>query len=163
MQLGDYAHKQLAFDFTGPINAERTLLYRVVGAGARQRHAGRSRRTKRDSSSRRRSRGVRAARTSLTAFAEYQRDESDNNVGFFPWEGMMLPAPNGRIPVDTFIGEPAWDTYGGHRTRVGYQLTRTLTPAWTLAHSVRVRQRRRPPAAACTRTSGRGCSTTADR
>jgi iron complex outermembrane recepter protein len=76
-------------------------------------------------------------KTGLTMYAHYQRDESDNNVGFFPWEGTLLTAPNGQIPVDTFIGEPDWDTYGGDRTRVGYQFSRQLTAAWKLRHSVR--------------------------
>jgi iron complex outermembrane receptor protein len=136
VQLGAYAHKQLAFDFTGPANAERTLLYRVVGlvrdSGTQVDHADEARQLVSSSFAWRPNR-----LTSLTAFAEFQHDESDNNVGFFPWEGMLLPAPNGRIPVDTFIGEPAWDTYGGHRTRVGYQFTRTLTPTWTLSHNFR--------------------------
>lgn len=136
VQLGAYAHKQLAFDFTGPINPDRTLLYRVVGvvrdSGTQVDHADEARQLVASSLTWRPSRA-----TTFTAFAELQHDESDNNVGFFPWEGMILPAPNGRIPVDTFIGEPAWDTYGGHRTRAGYQLARTLTPAWTLSHSFR--------------------------
>jgi iron complex outermembrane receptor protein len=136
VQLGAFAQKQLAVDFTGPIDATRTLLYRVVGlvrdSGTQVDHTGDSRQLVSSSLTWRPNRA-----TSLTAFAEYQRDESDNNVGFFPWEGMLLPAPHGQIPVDTFIGEPAWDTYGGNRTRVGYQATRTLTPAWTVSHSVR--------------------------
>ena len=49
-----------------------------------------------------------------------------------PSVGTRLPAPNGRIPDDTFIGEPEWDSYGGHRTRLGYQFERQLNAAWNL-------------------------------
>jgi iron complex outermembrane receptor protein len=137
VQLGAFAHKQLAVDLTGPVNAQRTLLYRVVGlvrdSDTQVDYTSESRQLLSASFSWRPGRV-----TNLTVFGEYQRDESDNNVGFFPWQGMLLAAPNGRIPVETFIGEPAWDSYGGRRARGGYHLTHALSPRWTLAHNVRV-------------------------
>jgi iron complex outermembrane receptor protein len=137
VQLGADAHKQLAVDFTGPLNRQRTLLYRdfclVRDSDTQVDHTSESRQLLSASLGWRPNRA-----TSLTVFTEYQHDESDNNVGFFPWEGMLLAAPQGRIPVETFIGEPVWDSYGGHRARGGYQFTHALTPRWTLSHNARV-------------------------
>lgn len=136
LQVGNYAHKQLAADFTGPLNARGTWLYRVVllarDSGTQVHHADDERQYVAPSIAWRPD-----AATQLTLYGHYQRDESDNNVGFFPWDGMLLPAPNGRIPVETFIGEPDWDSYGGQRTRLGYQFTRRLSPRWIVRHNVR--------------------------
>ena len=136
VQLGNHNHKQLATDLTGPLNAEGTLLYRVVALGKNSdtqvEHAFDEREFLAPSLTWRPGEG-----TSLTVYAEYQRDESGNIQGFFPWSGTLLPAPNGPIPYDTFVGEPDWDTYGGRRYRMGYDLEQRLTEVWTLRHRLR--------------------------
>lgn len=136
LQAGSYDHKQVALDFTGPLNAAGSLLYRLVAlgmdSGTQVDHADEERQYFAPSMT-----WLPGEATSLTVFAEYQNDESNNNVGFFPWQGMILPAPNGRIPVDTFIGEPQWDTYGGERMRIGYQFERELSGNWSLRHDLR--------------------------
>ena len=75
--------------------------------------------------------------TSFTLLTEYQHDWSNNTTGFFPWSGMILPAPNGPIPDDTFIGEPEWDKYEGTRHRVGYAFDHKINDTWSLSHNVR--------------------------
>jgi len=136
VQLGNYDQKQIAADLTGPLTSDGRLQYRLVtlfrDAGTQVDLADEERQYIAPSITWQPRRA-----TSLTVFGQYQRDESDNNVGFFAWEGMLLPAPNGRIPVNTFIGEPEWDSYGGHRTRVGYQFEHQLTNAWTVRHNFR--------------------------
>jgi iron complex outermembrane receptor protein len=136
VQFGNYNHKQVHADLTGPMNAEGTLLYRLVALVKRSDtqvdHAFDERDLFAPSLTWRPD-----AATSLTLFAEYQRDESGNLNAFFPAAGTLLPAPNGPIPMDTFIGEPDWDTYGGDRLRFGWQFERRLGDAWTLRHSLR--------------------------
>ncbi|MPY87578.1 MAG: TonB-dependent siderophore receptor [Luteitalea sp.] len=136
VQLGNHAHKQLALDFTGPLNANGSLLYRLVAvgkdSGTQVNYADEERQFVAPSLTWRPS-----ATTFVNLYGQYQRDESNNTVGFFPWEGTLLPASNGRIPDDTFIGEPDWDTYGGDRTRLGYQFDHQLNDTWSIRHNLR--------------------------
>jgi iron complex outermembrane receptor protein len=136
LQLGSDDHKQVQADLTGPIDAEGKLLYRLVAlgksSGTQVDHAFDDRELLAPSLTWRPNAG-----TLLTVFAQYQRDESGNLNAFFPASGTLLPAPNGPIPMETFIGEPDWDTYGGKRWSLGWHLEQRLGEDWTLRHSLR--------------------------
>lgn len=136
LQAGNNAHKQVSLDLTGPLDAEGTLLYRVVAlakdSDTQVRHADEERQFVAPSLTWRPGKDA-----SLTVYAEYQRDRSRNTEGFFPVEGTLRPGPHGYIPMDTFISEPDWDVYGGTRTRVGYQAEFHLGDAWTLRQDLR--------------------------
>lgn len=136
VQYGSDDHKQIALDSTGPANASGTVLYRVVALfkdaqthvdfTEEKRHFVAPSLTWQPNED-----------TRFTLLAEYQYDWSNNTTGFFPWVGMILPAPNGLIPDTTFINEPDWDKYEGTRYRVGYQFERRLNDTWTLFHNAR--------------------------
>ncbi len=96
-----------------------------------------------------------AAGTSITLFAEYQKDQSKNVNAFFPIEGMLVPAPNGFIPMDTFIGEPDWDRYGGERVRLAYEVRHELNDGVDRASRFSARPRRRQLAHDVRRVVGR--------
>ncbi|PZN34918.1 MAG: TonB-dependent siderophore receptor [Proteobacteria bacterium] len=136
LQFGNRDHKQVGVDFGGRVSADDTLLYRFVALGrdsdTQVDHAFEERLLVAPSLT-----WQPTASTALTLYGEYQEDESANIAGFFPWAGTLLPAPNGPIPTNTFIGEPDWDTYGGERMRLGYQFERRLGEAWTLRHDFR--------------------------
>jgi iron complex outermembrane receptor protein len=136
VQLGNDKHKQASADLTGPLNADGSLLYRLVAlekdSGTQVQHADDKRTFVAPSLTWKPRSG-----TSLTVYAEYQKDTSGNTNGFFPIEGTLTAAPNGFIPVDTFVGEPAWDRYGGERKRVGYEFEQQLGDQWTLRHRLR--------------------------
>jgi iron complex outermembrane receptor protein len=135
-QLGNREYKEVGLDFTGPLDAEGTLLYRLVALGkdteTQVRFADEERQLVSPSLT-----WLADANTTVTAYGQYQRDRSKNNVGFFPWAGTLLPAPNGRISDDVFIGEPEWDSYGGRRLRAGYQVERRIGRTWSLRHNLR--------------------------
>jgi iron complex outermembrane recepter protein len=136
VQFGNHQHKQVAADLTGPLGTSQALLYRVVAlvrdSDTQVDHAFDEREFFASSLAWRLSDA-----TTLTVFAECQRDESGNTEGFFPWEGTLYRAPNGYIPMNTFVGEPAWDTYGGERLRLGYHFEHRLDDRWTLRHNLR--------------------------
>jgi iron complex outermembrane receptor protein len=136
VQVGNDSHKQIALDLTGPLNAEGTLLYRLVAlgkdSGTQVDHADDKRTFIAPSLTWKPN-----ADTTLTAYAEYQKDETGNTNGFFPIVGTLRSAPNGKIPYDTFISEPDWDYYGGTRKRVGYEFEQKLGDNWTLRHHLR--------------------------
>ena len=136
VQVGNDDHRQIGVDFTGPANADGSLLYRVVGlgrdSGTQVDHADEQRTFIAPSLTWKPVEG-----TTLTAYAEYQKDESKNTNAFFPIVGTLTAAPNGKIPHDTFIGEPDWDYYGGTRKRLGYEFEQQLGERWTLRHHLR--------------------------
>ncbi|CBL46104.1 Putative ferrisiderophore receptor [gamma proteobacterium HdN1] len=143
LEAGNHDHKQLSLDSTGPLNQDNTLLYRIVAlgkdSGTQIRHASEERSYFAPSLTWRPS-----SRTELTAYAQYQEDESNNTNAFLPWAGTLYPNPQylaagrpGYAPSHLFIGEPAWDTYGGTRHRAGYQIEQGLGERLTLRHSLR--------------------------
>lgn len=136
MQVGNDSHTQIAVDLTGPLNSDGTLLYRLVAlgkdSGTQVDHADDKRTFIAPSLTWKPTDG-----TTLTAYAEYQKDETGNTNGFFPIVGTLTSAPNGKIPYNTFISEPDWDYYGGTRKRVGYEFEQKLGDSWTLRHHLR--------------------------
>lgn len=136
VRLGNHAHKELQADLTGPLNEDRSLLYRLVAvgrdSGTQVRHAD----DKRSFLAPSLTWAPRAGHT-LTVYAEYQEDRSGNTNAFLPRAGTLEEAPNGPIPSDLFIGEPAWDRYGGTRKRAGYSAAHELGDGWRLRHQVR--------------------------
>lgn len=138
VQVGNRDHKQIAADLGGALDADGTLLYRLVllgkDADTQVDHAGDERRLVAPSLT-----WQPGDDTRVTVYAQYQYDESQNVTGFFPWAGTLLPAPYGlpRIPIDTFIGEPAWDEYVVRRQRYGYQFEHKLGEQWTLRQQTR--------------------------
>lgn len=136
LQLGNDDRKQIAADLTDALNGDGSLSYRLVAlrkdSGTQVQHAYDERTFVAPSLT-----WQPSAATRFTAYAEYQKDRSGNTNGFFPIAGTLRDAPNGKIPYDTFIGEPDWDRYGGTRKRLGYQLEQQLGADWTLRHDLR--------------------------
>lgn len=136
VQVGNNDHRQLSVDATGPLTEDGSLLYRVVAlgkdSGTQVDHADEKRTFVAPSLTWKPNDD-----TTATVYAEYQKDESGNTNAFFPIVGTLVDAPNGRIPYDTFIGEPDWDYYGGTRKRVGYEIEQRLGDDWTLRHHLR--------------------------
>lgn len=136
VQGGNFSLREIGADFTGPLNENGTLLYRAVGlfseSDTQINLADQERRFFAPSFT-----WLPSEATSLTLFGEYQKDRSMNTNAFLPWVGTILPAPNGPVPTNLFIGEPDWDTYGGTRKRIGYAFEQRIGDNWTLRHQLR--------------------------
>lgn len=134
--VGNYDRREIRTDFTGPLNEEGSLLYRLVALG---------RETDTQVNFADEERVLVAPsltwrfndRGSATLYGEYQYDRSKNTNAFLGLDGTLRPAPNGPIPMDLFIGEPDWDRYGGTRWRGGYSVDFQLNDAWQLRHNLR--------------------------
>lgn len=136
LQFGSFGRKQLQADLTGPLTEDGRWLYRLVAVG-------------RDSDTQvdhvRDDRMLVApsltwrpdARTSLTLQALWQEDKSGSTAQFFPWSGMVTPNPNGRIPTDTFIGEPGVDRYDSQRRSLGWLFEHRFDNDWTVRQNLR--------------------------
>jgi len=120
VQIGSWGRKQAQADLTGPLSADGQWLYRLVALGrnadTQVDHVPDDRALLAPTLTWRPS-GV----TSLTLQGLWQKDRSGSTNQFFPWEGVLLPNPNGKIPDSRFIGEPGFDRYDSERKSFGWQ------------------------------------------
>jgi iron complex outermembrane receptor protein len=136
LQLGSFDRKQLQADLTGPLTADGQWLYRLVALG-------------RDANTQvdfvRDDRSLIAPSltwrpspmTSLTLQALWQRDRTGSTSQFFPWEGVILPNPNGPLPDHRFIGEPSYDRYDTDRATFGWLFEHRFNEQWVVRQNVR--------------------------
>ncbi|ANQ86161.1 putative TonB-dependent receptor [Azoarcus olearius] len=138
LQYGSFDRKQLAVDVTGPLNEDRTLLYRVVAIG-------------RDSDTQVKKveddRYVLApsltwrpdSTLEWTVLANVQKDETGSTTQFLPHAGTVLPAPGGlgRIPVDVFMSEPGFDEYNTEQKSLTSLFTYRPNDTWTFRQNLR--------------------------
>lgn len=136
VQLGDHSRRQVAGDFTGPLNADGTLLYRVTGL---------VRDAELSSAPLPNDRIFLApsltwnpsSDTSLTLLSEYLRVRTGSVWNSYPALGTLLSNPNGKIPVGTFIGERDFNRYNQDQWMAGYLLEHRLDAVWTLRQNAR--------------------------
>lgn len=136
VQLGSYDRKQIAADLTGPLDAQGTLLYRLVAL-------------KRDGNTQVDFVNDDAlllmpsltwrpnASTSVTVQFIHQENDTKVSAQFLPSKGTIAPAPLGRIPSSRFVGEPGWDRYEMRKDELGVFLDHRLSEGWKLAAAAR--------------------------
>lgn len=136
LQGGSFERVQARADLTGPLSADGRWLYRVV---ALARGSG----TQVDAVPDDRSLFAPALtwrpddRTTVTLLLRWQDDHSGSTLQFLPWSGTGAPNPNGRIPTDTFLGEPGFDRYDSQRATAGWLFERAIGHRWRLRQNVR--------------------------
>ncbi|MFS2034382.1 TonB-dependent siderophore receptor [Polaromonas sp. CT11-55] len=136
VQYGSYGRKQLQVDLTGPLTQDGEWLYRLVALK-------RSSDTQVDFVPDDRSLVAPSltwrpsAATSLTLQVLWQKDKSGSTSQFFPWEGTLLPNPNGRLPTNRFIGEPG-DYYNSERKTFGWLFEHKFNDGWTVRQNFRI-------------------------
>lgn len=136
LSLGSYQKKQLTADFTGPLNDDGTVLYRLVGLA-------RDGKTELDHSYDRRYMLAPSltwqpnADTSLTVLSLLQRADVRSVAGFLPAQGTLLPNPHGRISRSFYAGEPDFDRYRKDMRSIGYLFAHRWSPDLTLRQNVR--------------------------
>lgn len=136
LQIGSHQRGQLAFDIGGPVNSDKTILYRIVGLG-------RAADTQVDFTREERiyfapSLTFRPdAATSLTLLTSYQRDPETGFYGFIPAVGTVLPSRNGRIRSSFFPGEPAFEGYSRNSLAIGYTFEHRFNDVFTFRQNAR--------------------------
>lgn len=139
LQLGSHSRRQLAADFTGPLNADQTLLYRLVALGRKSNtqvdyvnddalvlmpslqwrpHAD----------------------TRVNASFVHQQNDTKVSSQFLPYQGTLGAAPLGTIPSNRFAGEPNWDRYEMRKNELSLTWDQQLAPAWKLVGALRKTQ-----------------------
>lgn len=110
-EIGSFDRQQIAADFTGALDGDETLLYRLIGvhrdSGTQIDFVNDDTLVIAPSLTWRPTPG-----TTITLLGNYQENEGAAGAQFLPVQGTLLPAPNGRfIDNDVFLGEPGFDRY----------------------------------------------------
>ncbi|MGC7404052.1 TonB-dependent siderophore receptor [Pandoraea pneumonica] len=136
LQIGNHNTYQAGFDLSGPVNADGTVLYRVVGL---------ARDAKTQVSAIKDERLAIAPSitfkpdrdTSFTLLGGYQRDPAGGLFNPVPASGTLFANPNGRLGPDQYFGDPNRD--GMQRTQYwfGYQFAKQLNDTWRISQNAR--------------------------
>ncbi|MDZ7855900.1 TonB-dependent siderophore receptor [Sphaerotilus sp.] len=136
LQVGNYDHKQIAVDLTGPLGDDQNLLYRFIALGKDSNYSVDHAKNNRTFVAPSLTWKILSA-TQLTLYSEYQKDDSGTTISYLPYQGTIQSAPHGRISPSLFTSEPSWDRNGGERTRFGYEFSHEFSPNWKLRHNLR--------------------------
>ncbi|MBC1225152.1 TonB-dependent siderophore receptor [Nostoc sp. UCD121] len=124
-----------SIDFTGPLNNDRTFLYRLNASVSttdtfidffeRERYFIAPSFT-----------WLMGKNTELTLEAEYSDQKQPNDRGL-PAVGTVLPNPNGKLPINRFIGEPFDEIDKNNRQslRIGYNFDHRFNEDWQLRNN----------------------------
>jgi iron complex outermembrane receptor protein len=137
VQAGSYDHLQASGAVTGPLDAERTLLFRLGSVYQ-------------DSSSivalapDNRRLMVQPSLTwqpndrfSVTLLSHFQDDDMGVDQQFLPEIGTALPNPNGQLPRSTYVSDPGYDLFKRDEYHVGYVLDFRVSDRLELHQAVR--------------------------
>ena len=136
VQFGSWGRKQIQADLTGALTADGDWSYRLVAlqrkADTQVDYVPDDRTLVMPSLTWRPS-----AATSLTLQGLYQKDKTGSTSQFLPWQGTILPNPNGKLPVSRFIGEPG-DGYDTERKTFGWLFEHQFNDNWTFRQNFRM-------------------------
>ncbi|WP_231949390.1 TonB-dependent siderophore receptor [Herminiimonas arsenitoxidans] len=136
VQLGDNSRRQVAGDFSGVLDEQGKVLYRVTGL---------VRDAKLEASGLPNDRAYIApsltwrpsSDTTLTVLSHYLRIRDGSSYGSFPEVGTLLPNPNGKFSPKTYVGEPGFDHFNQNQWMLGYLLEHKLNDTWTVRQNAR--------------------------
>jgi iron complex outermembrane recepter protein len=132
--LGNFDLYSGRADLTGPLNADKTLLYRLNVSAQESNTYVDFVDNDRYSVAPTLSWQI-TPQTKLTFAAEYLDFQQINNI-YLPARGTILPNPNGQLPINRFSGEPR-DFDNNRFLRVGYDLEHQFSQNWQLRHAFR--------------------------
>ena len=136
LQAGSWDRRQAAVDLAGPLTEDGRVGYRIT-ALARNADAMVS-----EIADDRRLLNVAlawklTADTDISLLAGYNKGKSNYDYGK-PYDGTLLPNPNGRIARDLFVGEPGFDHFDTEGKTAGWLLEHRLDKDWTLKQNLLV-------------------------
>lgn len=136
LQVGSWDRRQAAVDLAGPLTEDGRVRYRIT-ALARSADA----MVAPIADDRRLLNAALAWKltpdTDFTLLAGYNQGKSHYDYGK-PYDGALLPNPNGPISRALFVGEPGFDKFNTTGKTAGWLLEHRLNPAWTLKQNLLV-------------------------
>jgi len=136
LQTGSYDRVQGAFDFSGPVDAQKQFLYRLTGLV-------RDADTMVDFNKDERVYIAPAFTwrpnldTTLTVLTHYGQDKGSTPQHYLPAQGTLLDNPNGRISRNRFAGEPDYDRFDRKQFALGYQFEHRFSEALKFRQNAR--------------------------
>ncbi len=135
-RFGNNNRVEGGFDFSGPLDPNGTLLYRVTGLG---------RKADTDVNYQTTERYLIAPTitwrpdldTKLTVRGSYDHDPSSFQPNWLPAYGTLRQTPYGQIPRDFFAGNPNYNQYDRKQATVGYEFEKNLNETWTVRQNFR--------------------------
>ncbi|WP_082524525.1 TonB-dependent siderophore receptor [Pseudorhodoferax sp. Leaf274] len=136
LQVGSWDRRQAAVDLAGPLSEDGRVSYRIT-ALARSADA----MVSQIADDRRLLNAALAWKltpdTDLLLLAGYNKGKSNYDYGK-PYDGTLLPNPNGRIARELFVGEPGFDKFDTEGRTAGWLLEHRLNADWTLKQNLLV-------------------------
>ena len=137
LQLGDHARKQVAGDFSGALDAEGKLLYRITGL-LRDAQLPAAREADDRSYIAPSLTWKPSSDTTLTLLSQFTRTRSGVYTRARPQVGSLdATAIGSYIPSKLFVGEPGFDRFDQDQEMVGYQLEHRIDDTWTVRQNAR--------------------------
>ncbi len=137
LQTGSYNRAQAAFDFSGPVNDDGTLLYRLTGLG----------RTTGTQVENQREQRVEIAPavtikpdedTKLTILGDYLNDPKGGFWSRLPATGTLVPTSRGTyFPTNLFTGDKDFDHMRRQQQSIGYEFEHRFDDVWTVRQNLR--------------------------
>ncbi|MDX2307107.1 MAG: TonB-dependent siderophore receptor [Hyphomicrobium sp.] len=131
LRFGNHNRFETAFDFSGPVTTDGSLLYRLTGLYSDSD-------TQVDYTEQEEVFVAPAitwrpnAATSLTLLGQYRKDDT------IPASGTYMPNPQAKKRRDLFVGEPDYDKFDRDQWSAGYILEHAFDSAWKVYHTARV-------------------------
>jgi iron complex outermembrane receptor protein len=136
LQAGNYNHKQINFDSTGPLDDQGRFLYRISGVV-------RDSNTQIDHIPDKRYNLAPSLTwnidddTKLTFLSQFTRDDTGITSAFLPLKGTKYDAPFGDISHHKNLGDPDWEHYDRTTYWVGYAFEHRLNDVWQFHQNLR--------------------------
>ncbi|MBB3225946.1 iron complex outermembrane receptor protein [Luteibacter sp. Sphag1AF] len=136
VQFGNHARKQIAFDFTGPLDTQGHWSYRLIGV-ARDAHSQvdytpDDRKALAPSIT-----WTPDKDTRWTVLTNLQFDRNGSTLNFLPHSGTLLPNPNGPIPANRNTSEPSFDRYNTDQRSVTSLFEHRFNETWKITQNLR--------------------------
>lgn len=136
LEAGSYDHKSAAIDLGGPLDDEGKFLYRLTALANDSNdeidYVKEKRQFIAPSFTWRPNED-----TSLTLFAQYQKDKGVPEAQGLPAVGTVFDNPNGKISRELFLGEPGISDYHREQYAFGYEFSHRLNDIWTVKQNAR--------------------------
>lgn len=135
-QLGNHARKQLAFDFTGPLDTAGHWAYRLIGvyrdSDSQIDHVPDDRKAISPAIT-----WMPDENTRWTLLANLQFDHNGSTLNFLPHAGTIYPNPNGRIRTNRFVSEPGFDRYDTNQRSISSFFEHRFNDTWKIVQNTR--------------------------
>ncbi|WP_084004613.1 TonB-dependent siderophore receptor [Terasakiispira papahanaumokuakeensis] len=136
LQWGNRNHRMLGIDTAGPVNADHSIRYRLVGM-AKSRD-GDLDHTENDRYYLAPSLAVDFSEdTRMTFLASFQKDDGVPTNAFKMPYGTIHDTPFGKVDPKTSYGEPDYDKADRTQTSLGYELRHRLNDTWRFEQDLR--------------------------